>query len=69
MAFSQADIDSIDIALATGDLSVRFPDGRQIEYRSVDDLIKAKRAIEAQINAASTSRLSPRYQQADFSDG
>ena len=69
MAFSQADIDSIDAALATGEMAVWFSDGRKIEYRDVADLLKAKRAIEAQMNPVAATGLSPRHQQADFSDG
>lgn len=34
-------------------LKVRFPDGREVTYRSVDDLRKAKAEIEEDIRQAS----------------
>lgn len=35
---TQADIDAIEKALASGERRVRFSDGREVEYRSVADL-------------------------------
>ena len=40
MAITQQDIDKIDRAIAKGESVVRFAD-RTVEYRSVDELIKA----------------------------
>jgi hypothetical protein len=42
MAFSSADVDAIDRAIASGVLKVRFSDGRQVDYRTTDDLLKAR---------------------------
>ncbi|ENM3928893.1 hypothetical protein DDM60_002674 [Vibrio cholerae] len=44
MAFTKADIDALDEAIASGELTVRI-DGREITYRSLGDLLKAKRHI------------------------
>ena len=41
MAVTQADLDSLDRALASGELEVTI-DGRRTIYRSVDDLLKAR---------------------------
>lgn len=69
MAWTQTDLDNVKAALATGELSVSFEDGRKVEFRSIGDLLKVKHAIEAELTAADTTRLTPRYQQAGFSDG
>lgn len=70
MAFTQADLDAVNAALASGELSVRASDGKQVTYRSVDELLRAKRVIEAEIAIATSpaGRAYPRYQVADFGD-
>jgi hypothetical protein len=73
MAFTQADIDVVDRAIATGELRVRLsaPGGsyREVEYRSMDDLIKAKSVMMGSVQtSAGVSRRVPRYQQAAFAD-
>jgi hypothetical protein len=68
MAFTQADIDAVDRAIATGELRVRYAD-REVQYRTIDDLIKARSLM---LGSATTtpgvSRRVPRYQQAGFAD-
>jgi len=44
MAFTKDDIDSIDQAIASGELTVDFGD-RKVTYRSITDLKKAKAHI------------------------
>lgn len=44
MAFTQDDIDALDEAIASGELSVKI-DGREVQYRSIDNLLKARRHI------------------------
>lgn len=69
MALTQSDLEGIHAAIASGELSIRTSDGKQVTYRSIDELLKAKDAILAEIASTShTSRLFPRYQVADFSD-
>ncbi len=68
MALTSADIDALDRAIASGELTVRLND-RLITYRSIDELLRARAAILADLAAAdSTSRAYPRYQQAVFAD-
>jgi len=73
MAFSQADIDALDRAIASGEVRVRFSDPggsvREVEYRSIEEL-KSARALAASAVASSTviSRRVPRYQRASFAD-
>jgi hypothetical protein len=51
MAFTTTDLDAINAAIASGELTVRH-NGREVTYRSLDDLMKAKRTIESELNAA-----------------
>jgi len=54
MAFSTADLESINAAIASGELTVSVQ-GRSVTYRSIDDLLKAKRAIEDGLRAQSAA--------------
>ena len=49
----QANLDAVNQALWNPTLKARFPDGREVTYRSVDDLRKAKAGIEEDIRQAS----------------
>ena len=49
----QANLDAINQALGNPTLKARFPDGREVTYRSVDELRKAKAEIEESIRQAS----------------
>lgn len=44
MAFTQDDLDALDEAIASGELTVKI-DGREVQYRSINDLMKARRHI------------------------
>jgi hypothetical protein len=49
----QANLDAVNQSLGNPTLKVRFPDGREVTYRSVDELRKAKAEIEEDIREAS----------------
>lgn len=51
MAYTTTHLAAIEAAIATGELTVTV-DGRSVTYRSVGDLLKAKRDIEAGLIAA-----------------
>lgn len=51
MAFSASDLDSIDNAIKSGELTVRFEDS-QVTYRSMDELIKARALIKQEIGGS-----------------
>lgn len=71
MPFTSADLTAINTAIASGELTIRGADGRQVTLRSMDELLKARDAIVADIastSAGPTPRLYPRHQLADFSD-
>jgi hypothetical protein len=56
---SQSDIDALTSAIANGERSVRFADGRMIEYHSPADLIRARNylvALQSQEQPASSRR-------------
>jgi hypothetical protein len=61
MAWTQTDLDAVKAAIASGERRVRFADGRETEYRSVDELKKAKAAIEAELGI--DSGATPRTRQ------
>lgn len=48
MAFSTDDLSAVDAAIARGEQRVTYAD-RTVEYRTVEDLLKAKRLIEAEL--------------------
>lgn len=44
MALSQADLDALDLAIASSELEVQL-EGRRVKYRSTDELLKARAYI------------------------
>jgi hypothetical protein len=50
MAATASDLAAIEAALFKGEARVTFAD-RSVEYRSVDDLMKARDAIRAELSA------------------
>jgi hypothetical protein len=61
MAWTQADVDALEAAIASGELSVRFRD-REVTYRSMPELIGAHRLISNKVNGVT----GPRHRTADF---
>lgn len=53
MAFTAADLDAVEKALAAGELSIALGDMR-ITYRSADELLRARDTIRADLIAAGT---------------
>lgn len=60
MAYSQADLDALDKAIASGTLSVQYGD-RRVQYRSMDELLLARRHVADQIAAATGRRSHHRF--------
>jgi hypothetical protein len=56
MAYTLNQYNGICAAIASGELRVRY-DGKEVEYRSVADLLKAKQQIESELIA--TGQLQP----------
>lgn len=57
MALSQSDLDAIDAAIATGELTVEF-NGRRVTYRSISEL-KLARAHVANVIATQAGTPTP----------
>lgn len=54
MAVTQADIDTLSAAIATGEKSVIL-DGQSITYRSISDLIAARNYLQEDLNRAAAA--------------
>lgn len=52
MGFQPEDLEAINRAIATGELRVRYRDGREVTYRSMDELEKARRIMADDISRA-----------------
>lgn len=60
MAFSSTDLTTIEAAIASGSLRVRFGDGREVHYQTTADMLRARDAINEDIlnnSAAPPSRM------------
>jgi hypothetical protein len=64
MSYTSSDLDSLDSAISSGVLTVEYA-GKKRTFRSVDDLIKARAHIAAQLSGA---RSRTRYSLARFDD-
>ena len=53
MAWSLSDLAAIESAIASGTKRVRFADSREVEYRDISDLLKARDAIRQVLDGAS----------------
>lgn len=65
MAITQTDLDNLDTAIASGELKVMF-NGRSVEYRSINDLMNARKHVLAVLNgqvaSTATARRTGTYQ-------
>jgi len=55
MAFTSADLATIEAAIATGALRVRYADGREVTYQSADELLRVRAAIQSDVTASSAT--------------
>jgi len=51
MAFTQSDLDNINAAIATGELTVEI-NGRRVTYRSIPELERARSIIQGDLATA-----------------
>ena len=49
MAFDQTQLDALDAAIASGELTVKY-NGKEITYRSINELVRARNLIMGQIS-------------------
>ena len=59
MAFTAADVEAIERAIARGETKVRFADGREVTYRTVEDLLRARSAMQAETTVAADPLQQP----------
>ena len=57
MAHTQADLDAVKAAIASGEQSVEM-NGRKVVYRTIDDLRKARDDIAAELATTDTAGAS-----------
>jgi hypothetical protein len=67
MAWTQAQLDAVEAAIASGELTVRFGD-RTVTYRSMDELLQARGVIKDSI-AAESGAAADRFSFAQTSKG
>jgi hypothetical protein len=65
MALTQADLDTLDRAIAAGQLAMKI-DGREVTFANADDLLRRRAFVAAQLSGSTSSRL--RYSVARFDD-
>lgn len=51
MPYTQSDLDALDAAIVGAELEVQL-DGRRVRYRSMDELLQARRHVQEQITLA-----------------
>lgn len=54
--FSQAQLDKLNAMIASGVLKSEY-DGQRIEYRSMDELIRARDLVKAGLATSATTRV------------
>jgi hypothetical protein len=55
MSFTQKHLEAVEAAIARGEKTVRYTD-RTVEYRTVDELLKAREEIRTSLATAATPR-------------
>lgn len=55
MAFTAADVERLQSAIAAGLRSVTFADGRRTEYQNADQMLAALKVMRADVAAAGAS--------------
>lgn len=57
--FTVAQLEAIETAIASGELTVEF-DGKRVTYRDMADLMKARDTIKGELEAAGLIATTPR---------
>ena len=68
MSFTASDLAAVEAALKSGTRRVRYTD-REVEYRSLEELVALRATINAELNAGTAqAHTYPRHQLASFAD-
>lgn len=65
MSWASSDLTAIETAIASGELSVQFAD-RRVQYRSIEELLRARAIIKEALAQAGGSTASTRCTYATF---
>ena len=57
MSWVQADLDALEAAIASGELTVQYQD-RRVTYRSIDELMQARAVLRDTLGVSTSSRHS-----------
>jgi hypothetical protein len=60
MAYTQADLDALDAAIASSQLEVQYGD-RRVKFRSTAELLQARQHVAAQLAATGGRRSHSRF--------
>lgn len=60
MALTQADLDALDLAIASGELTVSHS-GRTVTYQSTDKLLQARQHVSNVLRSQSGGRRTPTF--------
>ncbi len=66
MAYTTTQLEAVEAAIATGELTVEY-DGKRVTYRSMTELIQARDLIRAELVAAGQLTGTSRISYAQFS--
>lgn len=61
MAYTTTQLADLRAAIAEGVLSVRFSDGRQLTYRSLDEMRRIEAKMAAELEAGTTVQMRRTY--------
>lgn len=61
MSVTQDDLDALESAIASGVLRVRDRNGSEIQYRNLDDMIRAANRIKEALGLTSAGGISASY--------
>ena len=61
MAYTSTQLADLRAAIAEGVLSVRFSDGRQLTYRSLDEMRRIEQGMAAELEPTTTVRVRRTY--------
>jgi hypothetical protein len=61
MAYTSTQLSDLRAAIAEGVLQVRFSDGRQLTYRSLDEMRRIEQSMAAELEPTTTVRVRRTY--------
>ncbi len=57
MAWTAADLATIEAAMVSGERVIQYSDGRRVEYRSVEELKVARAMVQETLNQSGTPTI------------